>query len=88
LWVVLLRSIAKRDNHHPNDMVNDHPEDTLPEEYVAQHSDELIQVVRQSSDPWIRGLCLAALIKYGNRDYDYKQLRSEIDEIKERVNDE
>jgi len=61
------------------------PETPLPEEYVSQHTDDIVHVIKQSTDPWIRGLCLAALIKYGDSDYDPQQLKREMDEIQERM---
>jgi hypothetical protein len=59
----------------------------LPEEYVSEHTDDLVHVIKQSTDPWIRGLCLAALVKYGGSDYNLEQLRKEMDEIQERIDD-
>ena len=64
-----------------------HDETQSPEEYVSKHSDDLVYVIKQSSDPWIRGLCLSALVKYGDN-FDHEQLKFEIEQIKEEVSDD
>jgi hypothetical protein len=62
-------------------------ETPLPEEYVSQHTDDLVHVIKQSADPWIRGLCLAALVKYSDGEYDLDQIHEELDEIQEEMKD-
>lgn len=58
-----------------------------PDEYVSQNIDELVHVVKQGSDPWIRGLCLAALVEYSDDEYDIDQIHEELDEIREEMKD-
>jgi hypothetical protein len=58
-----------------------------PDEYVSENVDELVHVVKQSTDPWIRGLCLAALVKYNDDEYDIDQVYEELDEIREDMKD-
>lgn len=62
-------------------------ESPTPDEYVSQHTDDLVHVIKQSTDPWIRGLCLAALVKYSDGGCSIDQIHKEIDEIQEEMKD-
>lgn len=37
-----------------------------PDEYVRQHKDSLVRVIKHSNDEFTRALCLAALVEYGD----------------------
>jgi len=63
------------------DPVND------PQTYVQEKQDTIIEVVKYGSDNYVRALCLAALIKYGE-DPDIDRLKKEIahlDEMQEEL---
>jgi len=36
-----------------------------PSEYVRQHRDQLIDIIKHSDDVFTRSLCLAAIVEYG-----------------------
>jgi hypothetical protein len=37
-----------------------------PSEYVSQHRDQLIDIIKHSNDVFTRSFCLAALLEYGD----------------------
>lgn len=61
-------------------------EDMTAEEYVEQNADDIKYVIRHSSDTWIRALCLAAMVQYG--DVTATQVANEIDQIGEVVDND
>lgn len=36
-----------------------------PSEYVRQHRDQLVEIIKHSNDVFTRSLCLAAIVEYG-----------------------
>jgi len=38
---------------------------TDPDTYVRQNKESLVRVIKHSNDEFVRALCLAALVKYG-----------------------
>lgn len=54
-----------------------------PEEYVSENSDQLAFIIKHSNDQFIRGLCLAALVKYGQGETGIDQIKKELDHLQE-----
>jgi hypothetical protein len=51
-----------------------------PNEYVRQNRETLVEVVKHGNDEFVRALCLAARVEYGD-DPDREQLRRELDHV-------
>ena len=51
-----------------------------PEEYVEENTEQLSYVITHSNDRFVRGLCLAALVKYGS-DADVDQVKQELNQF-------
>jgi hypothetical protein len=58
------------------------PDNPGPERYVKENQETLIEVIKHSSDKFIRALAIAALIEYGD-DPSAEQLLDEIESIRE-----
>jgi hypothetical protein len=37
-----------------------------PDEYVSEHQEQLVRIIKHSSDEFVRALALAALVEYGD----------------------
>jgi hypothetical protein len=53
-----------------------------PDQYVAENKDQLAHVIKHSNNRFIRSLCLAALVEYGE-DGDVDKLKRELDQLQE-----
>jgi diadenosine tetraphosphatase ApaH/serine/threonine PP2A family protein phosphatase len=51
-----------------------------PHEYVTEHRETLVRIIKHGDDQFVRALCLAALVEFGD-DPDPDQLRAEIDRL-------
>lgn len=54
--------------------------ETDPEDYVEKNAEQLSYVIAHSNDRFVRGLCLAALVKYGS-DADIGQVKKELNQF-------
>lgn len=61
-------------------------EDVDPEEFVQEHRERIIRVIRHSDDPFTRACAWTLLDRY-TRDEDLKQLHDELDAVAEREDD-
>ncbi|WP_262174696.1 hypothetical protein [Haloarcula laminariae] len=55
-------------------------EDLDPDQYVNENSDQLAYVIKHSNDRFVRSLCLAALVEYGD-DGDVDKVRNELEQF-------
>jgi len=53
-----------------------------PDQYVAENKDQLAHVIKHSNDSFVRSLCLAALVEYGE-DGDVDKVKRELDQLQE-----
>lgn len=53
-----------------------------PEVYVQENMETLIEIIKHSDDTFLRSLCLAAIVKFGN-DPDIDELKEEITRVDE-----
>jgi len=53
-----------------------------PDQYVAENKDQLAHVIKHSNNRFIRSLCLAALVEYGE-DGDVDKVKRELDQLQE-----
>lgn len=49
-----------------------------PETYVEKNSDQLVYIIKHSNDRFLRGLCLAALVKYEGEKVEEDQIEKEL----------
>ncbi|CEK03539.1 uncharacterized protein NP_3894B [Natronomonas pharaonis DSM 2160] len=54
-----------------------------PETYVEKNSDQLVYIIKHSNDRFIRGLCLAALVKYGGEKVGKDQIEKELAQLRD-----
>lgn len=54
------------------------PSDLDPDDYVREHRDTLVDIIKHGTDPFVRALALAALVEYGD-DPDLERVRYELD---------
>lgn len=55
---------------------------TDPNEYVRENRETLVDVIKHGSDPFVRALCLAAIVEYGGEP-EQEQLRREIERMEQ-----
>jgi hypothetical protein len=53
-----------------------------PDQYVEENRDQLTYVIKHSNDRFVRSLCLAALVEYGN-DGDVSEVRRQLEQFEE-----
>lgn len=53
-----------------------------PEEYVHNHRDTLVEIIKHGNDEFVRALALAALVEYGGEP-DIEVVKREIDRVAE-----
>jgi hypothetical protein len=53
-----------------------------PDEYVRDNRETLIRVVKHSNDEFVRALCLAAIVEYGE-DPSVDQIQNDLERLKE-----
>lgn len=51
-----------------------------PEAYVAENKETLVRIIKHGDDRFVRSLCLAALVRWGDEP-DIEDLRREIDNL-------
>lgn len=51
-----------------------------PDQYVRENRDTLVEIIKHSNDTFVRALCLAALVEYGDTP-DVEAVRAELDEL-------
>ncbi|MFD1601081.1 hypothetical protein [Halobellus rarus] len=51
-----------------------------PDHYVNNNSDQLAYVIKHSNDQFVRSLCLAALVEYGNEG-DVSEVRKQLEQV-------
>jgi hypothetical protein len=50
-----------------------------PDRYVSQNREELVDIIKHGTDPFVRSLAMAALVEFGD-DPDIQQVRHELDQ--------
>lgn len=53
------------------------------EDYVDDHRDSLVRIIKHGDDPFVRSLAMAALVEYGSEP-ELEQVRDEIDAVLDR----
>lgn len=53
-----------------------------PDQYVTENTDQLSYIIKHSNDRFVRSLCLAALVEYGE-DGDVDKVKEELDRLRE-----
>ena len=53
-----------------------------PDQYVTENTDQLSYIIKHSNDRFVRSLCLAALVEYGE-DGDVNKVKEELDRLRE-----
>ena len=53
----------------------DDPSD--PDEYVREHCETLVEIIKHGTDPFVRALAIAALVEFGE-DPDIERVRYEL----------
>lgn len=54
-----------------------------PDQYIRENRDTLVEIIKHSNDTFVRALCLAALVEYGDTP-DVEAVRSELDDFIDR----
>jgi hypothetical protein len=54
-----------------------------PDEYVREHRETLVEIIKHGTDPFVRAFALAALVEYGEEP-DLDRVRHELDRATER----
>lgn len=49
-----------------------------PDQYVRENRNTLVEIIKHSNDTFVRALCLAALVEYGDTP-DVEGVRAELD---------
>jgi hypothetical protein len=57
-----------------------------PDQYVEENKDQLAHVIKHSNDRFVRSLCLAALVEYGD-DKDVDEVQNELEQFRAVSND-
>ena len=57
--------------------------DIDPREYVEENNGQLAYVIKHSNDQFVRGLCLAALVKYGDEETEIEDIKKELEQLRE-----
>lgn len=57
---------------------------TDPETYVRENKETLQKIIRHGDDKFVRSLCLAALIRYGDEP-DLEDLQTELERAQEEM---
>lgn len=60
---------------------------TDPDQYVEENKDQLTHVIKHSNDRFVRSLCLAALVEYGD-DGDIDKVQNELEQFQAASNDQ
>lgn len=53
-----------------------------PRRYVKENNEQLISIIKHSNNRFVRGLCLAALVKYGEGKTEVDQIKKELDQLR------
>ena len=53
-----------------------------PDEYVRANRETLVRIVKHSNDAFVRALCLAAIVEYGD-DPSVDEIRDDLERLEE-----
>lgn len=53
-----------------------------PDRYVAENREQLVDIIKHGTDPFVRSLAMAALVEFGD-DPDIQQVQHELDQAVE-----
>lgn len=54
-----------------------------PTKYVEENNEQLVYIIKHSNDQFVRGLCLAALVKYSEGKTKIEEIERELEQFRE-----